>query len=233
MDSYFCNDKPHSISDWSQEDTSVFRKYKVPSLSLRHIIAQPFGQLLFYEFLTKDYLIEYNLFNITDNVKITIIGSRKMPDLLLNLWSSMVYAVNDEEPRFVRSHHYCLENKPYFKWEAHLKKDRQYSFLHIFFPPEQLELLTDDVQKIKSFVDCVEGLKSSVYPLEFVRTTPDMTQEMIKILHCEVKDPEDKKAIQKKELYLQHVTMALLIEGLDNLTRDGSRPSRRRFQEMR
>lgn len=233
MDSYFCNDKPHSISDWSQEDTSVFRKYKVPELSLRHVIAQPFGQLLFYEFLTKDYLIQYNLFHITDNVKVTIIGSRKLPNILLNLWSSMVYSMNDETPWFIRSHHYSLENKPYFKWEAHLKKDRQYSFLRIYFPPEQLEMLTEDTEKLKSFIDNVSLLKCAFYPLDFMWTTSNMTQEIMKIMHWEIKDPTDKKAIQKKELYLQQVTMALLIEGLDNLTRDGRRPSRRRFQGVR
>ena len=126
-----------------REDTSAFRKYKVPTLSLWwHIIAQPFGQLLFYEFLTKDYLIQYNLFHITDNVKVTIIGSRKLPNILLNLWSSMVYSMNDETPWFIRSHHYSLENKPHFKWEAHLKKGRQYSFFRIYFPPEQLEMVS-------------------------------------------------------------------------------------------
>lgn len=223
MDRYYCNDVPHNVPEWGEINYQLFRKHKIPALPLKHVIHKPFGTLLFYEYSTYSYTIQYCLFDITKSFRLTIMGNHVHPNLFINLWTPIDQSLNDGPIQRMQPHHYCLENKPYYKWEAYLKKGRQYSFMYIFFPPDKMAQLSGGASSLSHFSKCLPKKEPAKCPQEFIWCTPTMIQETYKMLHTPYPDPT-------KELYLENVVTSAILDGMANVERGG--PKRRGLVEI-
>lgn len=207
METILCNGKIPENFQQHKIDYDVFSDFMIPQLPLQYAIMQSFGQLLFYEMKIGKYVIQYSLFNILNNMEISIFGTYECPNLFINIWNSLRYNINDIPTQKLGPYQFCLENRNKFKWSAHLQKGKQYSFINFLFTTDYLQPVLDRYGNVNPLGNYKQN-NMFAFPDVVMASSSTMIQDIYKILSCSY-------TFGLKQVYLEQIVKAILLEAID------------------
>ena len=198
IESIYCNGQKMTPKNCLKGNYPVHKYYLDPNLPYDRTIVGKFGQLLFFELPLEAIRVQYQLFEIAEDLNIEMAYSDSMP----HLWGTLEFNGPTYASGRIKSFSFSFVPSINWRWKATLLEGKRYIFLRIYFPVEYLYLLDNAEMELKRDWDvvidgsCTEQLK--VAGMQVI-------DEVEKIIHNKLSWPD------LVDNYVESVSQALIL----------------------